>query len=242
MVDFSDVVAFAEAHRRCGPVTPAVSSEPSGAYMLTLHCGCGATHGRRVSAEDAAHAPLAAGTRVSAPAGRPDPPRVTPSPELLRAMQDALEADDETLAAQPTATGSRAEHEAPATLERDGPRLTPSPELEAVLRAAIDAEDAPALPTASPPPPAPKRAMPAPPPIVGLDSTVRAAVRDHDRLRGALDSNAAMTNAPGPSPKPHTIWFAVATVVVLAVVGAAVYIMDAPDAEVPPSGVVRTVR
>jgi hypothetical protein len=242
MVDFSDVVAFAEAHRRCGQVTPAVNSEPSGAYMLTLRCGCGATHERRVSAEDAAHAPVAASADVAAPVDRPAPPRVTPSPELLRAMQDALEADDEALAAQPTPTGSRGEHEASATLERDGPRLTPSPELEAVLRAAIDAEDAAALPTASPPPPAPKRVAPAPPPIVGLESTVRAAVRDHDRLRGALDSNAAVTNAPGTSPKPHTIWFAVAAVAVLAAVGAAVYIMDAPDADVPPSGVVRTVR
>jgi hypothetical protein len=80
MVDFSNVLAFAAAHRACGLVTPAVTSEPSGAYMLTLRCLCGTTHERRVSAEEAAHAPIAAGAGVTAGSRLPDRPRVTPTP------------------------------------------------------------------------------------------------------------------------------------------------------------------
>jgi len=242
MIDFSDVVAFAEGHRACGPITPSVNSEASGAYMLTLLCCCGAGHERRVSAEEAAHAPVA---RVTAPAERADPPRVTPSPELLRVMQEALEANDDALA-PPIPVPARAESDASPPFDHEGPRLAPSPELETVLRAAIEAEEAAAIPTASAPPrrPSPRRlASTPPPPIADVESTVRAAVREHDRLRGSLEPWAPITNAAGPSPKPHRIWFAIAAVVFLAAVGAAVYIMDAPDATMPPpSGVVRTVR
>src|SRR2546426_10737950 len=92
MADFSDVMVFAQTHGSCGGVTPAVSPSAAGGYRLTLTCACGATLERRVNADEAVQAPFANG---AAPASRrPGPPRVTPSPELERAMQEALAAAD----------------------------------------------------------------------------------------------------------------------------------------------------
>jgi hypothetical protein len=256
MADFSDVVGFAEAHRACGLITPTVTSESSGAYTLTLRCPCGATHERHVSADEAAHAPVAARVPATATARRPEPPRITPSPDLLRVMQEALEAE-EALERQ-DAPAAEVSTSATRHPDRDGPRIAPSAELEAVLRAAIEAEDAaataappitpsPSTPSPSSPPSAPT-ALPSKrlarvAPLANVDDTVRAALRDHDRLQAVTDERARVADAPLAPPKPRTMWLALATLVLLAAVGAAVYVIDAPDADVPPtSGVARTVR
>ena len=60
MVDFSDVMRFAETHRACGSVAPAITPQPSGGYLLTLTCACGAVLDRRVTADEATHAPFLA--------------------------------------------------------------------------------------------------------------------------------------------------------------------------------------
>src|SRR5947209_5254015 len=154
MVDFSDVMRFAETHRACGSVAPAVTPQPSGGYLLTLTCACGAFLDRRVTADEAMHAPFLAGVPPSAPPPRPvvaaptaprkpDPPRLTPSPELERAMREALEAEEAAAAATPAPAARRAPATpaAPPTDTRD--RKAPSPELEEVLRRAVAAASTP---------------------------------------------------------------------------------------------------
>src|SRR3989475_8391829 len=112
MVDFSDVMRFAEPPGGCAGAAPAVTPQPSGGYLLTLTCACGAFLDRRVTADEAMHAPFLAGVPPSAPPPRPvvaaptaprkpDPPRLTPSPELERAMREALEAEEAEAAATP---------------------------------------------------------------------------------------------------------------------------------------------
>jgi hypothetical protein len=203
MVNFSDVVVFAEAHRGCGPVTPAVTSQPSGAYTLTLRCACGASHERRVSAEEAAHAPVTAGGARSATPPPQERPRVAPSPDLLRVMQEAIDAEE---AAGGSATSSTPTTPAPTT-----------------------------------PPPA-KRVVPVAP-MTNVDDTVLAALRDHDHRRAITGERAGGAGAPLAPPKPRTMWLALAALALLVAVGAAVYVIDAPDGDVPAtSGVVRTVQ
>src|SRR2546428_10471468 len=173
MVDFSDVVRFAETHRACGGVTPAATPQPSGGYLLTLTCACAAVMDRWVTAEEAAHAPFRTG--APPPALRePDPRRLTPSPEFERARRDRLDADPE-----PTPT-------APAP-ERPTPRSAPSAALEAVLHEALEAEEAAAAPQAprsSPPTPAPPAPhhphRPAPPPAPPPHLRQRAAPPPHE--------------------------------------------------------------
>src|SRR2546422_3137302 len=138
MVDFSDVMRFAETHRACGSVAPAITPQPSGGYLLTLTCACGAVFDRRVTADEATHAPFLAGVPPSALPPRPivaaptvprkpDPPRLTPSPELERAMREALEAEEAEAAATPAPVAGRAPATpaAPATDARD--RKAPNP-------------------------------------------------------------------------------------------------------------------
>src|SRR3989442_13247399 len=145
MVHSPDVMRFAETPRAWGSVAPAITPQPSGGYLLTLTCACGAVLDRRVTADEATHAPFLAGVPPSAPPPRPivaaptvprkpDPPRLTPSPELERAMREALEAEEAEAAATPAPVAGRAPATpaAPATDTRD--RKAPRPELEEVRR------------------------------------------------------------------------------------------------------------
>src|SRR3989442_12785476 len=169
MVDFSDVMRFAETHRACGSVAPAITPQPSGGYLLTLTCACGAVLDRRVTADEATHAPFLAGVPPSAPPPRPivaaptvprkpEPPRLTPRPELERAMREALEAEEAEAAATPAPVAGRAPPTpaAPATDTRD--RKAPRPELEGGLPQA----GAPTAPRPQPPKPAAAEPPPRP--------------------------------------------------------------------------------
>jgi hypothetical protein len=239
MIDFSDVLGFAEMHRTCGRITPAVSPQPSGGYLLTLTCACGASLARTVTADEAAQAPFATGGPPPAAAShRPEPPRPTPSPELERAMREALEAEDASAPAPPPPSTratpriapsaeleavmlqALAAEEASAADPRD--RTAPSPELEDILRQAVTASDA-ELEREKPAPP--KRAA-APPPTANVQETVRAALREQQRLRGDLARNAA-----GERPGSFRIWLGLVVVVLLAGAGGAVYVTNAPEPE-----------
>ena len=219
MADFSDVVVFAQTHGSCGGVTPAVSPSAAGGYLLTLTCACGATLQRRVNADEAAQAPFANGT-ASAPR-RPDRPRVTPSPDLERAMQEALEAEE---AATTTVT---------STPRRETPRIAPRPdrdavrapsvELEDALRQAVAASDSEA-PPARPVPPKPA----AVPRMSNVQGTVRAALREQERLRADVGA------APAPArPKSRAIWVVVAVLLVLAAVTIFFYVASELELEAP---------
>src|SRR3989442_9695695 len=140
MVDFSDVMRFAETHRACGSVAPAITPQPWGGYLLTLTWACGAVLDRRVTADEATHAPFLAGVPPSAPPPRPivaaptvprkpDPPRLTPSPELERAMREALEAEEAEAAATPAPVAGRAPPTPPAPATDKREREAPSPEV-----------------------------------------------------------------------------------------------------------------
>ena len=252
MVDFSDVVRFAETHRACGGVTPAATPQPSGGYLLTLTCACAAVMDRWVTAEEAAHAPFRTG--APPPALRePDPRRLTPSPAFERARRDTLDADPE-----PTPTA-----QAP---ERPTPCIAPSAALEAVLHEALEAEEAAAAaqaPRSSPPTPAPpapnkrertapspdlqevlRQAVaapatelepkkPSPPrraarpaPTANVAATVRAALREQERLRGALARDVDTAR-----PKSRKMWLGLAVLVVLAGAAAGLYVANTPEAE-----------
>jgi hypothetical protein len=226
MVDFSDVIQFAKTHRPCGGVTPAVRPEPSGGYLLTLTCGCGAVLDRQVTADEAPHVPFASSAPAApptAPVPRPrsERPRPTPSPEIERAMQEALAAEEEAAVAAVV----------PAP-ERVQPRTAPSQALEDVLREALAAEEAAA---AAPPPrasssaaaPAPKRSV-APLPVSNVEETVKAALREQERLRGALTPSAAPAR-----PRSRARWLGVAIVVVMVAGGAAFYVAETLEPDAP---------
>jgi hypothetical protein len=247
MGDFSDLMAFTQTHRACGGLTPAIRGQFSGGYLLTLTCACGATSERRLSAEEAAHGPFATAVPAAGRPRRPDRPRPAPSPELERAMREALEAEDAVTSAP----------------ERQGSRIVARPELDAVPREAIGAEEAAATPSPSRPSPSPpaaapgearKRAAPsleleaalrravgashpeleprkpgrksAVPTLAtsNVEKTVRAALAEQQRLRGAL-ATATMRQRP----KSRTLWFVLASLAVLAGAGAAVYVADTPE-------------
>ncbi len=235
MVDFSDVMRFAETHRACGSVAPAVTPQPSGGYLLTLTCACGAFLDRRVTADEATHAPFLAGVPPSAPPPRPvvaaptaprkpDPPRLTPSPELERAMREALEAEEAAAAATPAPAARRAPATpaAPPTDTRD--RKAPSPELEEVLRRAVAASAAELEPRK---PASAKRAA-GPARTANVAETVRAALREQERLRDDLTKAAAPDR-----PRSRTMWLGLAALVVLAGTGAVLYVGNAPEPESP---------
>jgi hypothetical protein len=252
MVDFSDVMEFAASHRTCGGIAPAVGVQPSGGYLLTLTCACGATLDRRVSADEAARAPFLTGAPAAEAPRRPEPPRVTPSPELQRAMQEALEAEEAEVPPAPVA-------------ERQAPRVAPSPELEAVLREALEAEEAAAptparapRPTAPPTDagartapsaeiedvlrkavaasdaelergtvaPPPKRA--APPPMSNVQATVRAALREQTRLRVDLAKDR-----PGARPTSRTRRLGLMALAMLTAAAAVFYVAQGPEPETP---------
>jgi hypothetical protein len=233
MVDFSDVMQFAQTHRPCGGVTPAVRPEPSGGYLLHLACACGAIFDRRVTAHEAAHVPFGSSATAPPAAAQAAPtvaraqrshsarPRPTPSPELERAMQEALAAEA-----------------APADLappiDREPPRITSSQALEDVLREALAAEDnAAAAPlsraSSSASAPAPRRPV-APMPASHVQDTVKAALREHDRLRGALTPTAAQ-----PRRRSRARWLGVAVLVVIVAGGAAFYVAETLEPEAPAS-------
>src|SRR5882724_3310290 len=267
MVDFSDVMRFAETHRACGRVAPAVTPQPSGGYLLTLTCACGAVLDRWVTADEAAHAPFLAGAPPSAPPPRPigaaataprtpDRPRPTPSPELERAMREALEAEEATPEPAPArparriapspeleavlrealeaeeaaavatpAPAARPSPSTPATPMTDtGDRKAPSPELEEVLRQAIAASAAELEPRKAP---SPKRAA-GPARTANVAETVRAALREQERLRGDLTKAAAIDR-----PTSRSMWLGLVALVVVAGGGAALYVANAPEPESP---------
>jgi len=223
MVDFSDVMQFAQAHHPCGGVTPAVRPEPSGGYLLTLTCACGAVLDRQVTAEEAAHVPFvsaapAAPPAAPAPRRRSARPRPTPSPELERAMQEALAAEEAAVATVSPAP------------EREPPRTAPSQALEDVLREALAAEDAAAVapaPSASSSAAAPKRSV-APLPVANVQETVKAALREQDRLRGALAPSAAHAR-----PRSRARWLGVALFVVIVAGGSAFYFAETLEPDAP---------
>ena len=225
MVDFSDVVRFAETHRRCGGVSPAVSTQPSGAYLLTLSCACGAVLDRLVTADEAKHAPFLTGAPAPVVAAtaprRPDPPRLTPSPELERVMREAVEAEE--AAAMPAAPPSRSTP--PPAISEKHDRTAPSPQLEAVLRQAVTASAA-ELETKKPP--SPKRA-PAPPRTANVRATMTAALREQERLRVDL------THAPrSRRTRTRRVWLGLAALVIVgAGAGAVVYVGSAPEEDAP---------
>src|SRR5947209_4540342 len=218
MVDFSDVMRFAETHRACGSVAPAVTPQPSGGYLLTLTCACGAFLDRRVTADEAMHAPFLAGVPPSAPPPRPvvaaptaprkpDPPRLTPSPELERAMREALEAEEAAAAATPAPAARRA------------PATPAAPPTRAVAASAAELE--PRKPASA------KRAA-GPARTANVDETVRAALREQERLRDDLTKAAAPDR-----PRSRTMWLGLAALVVLAGTGAVLYVGNAPEPESP---------
>jgi hypothetical protein len=225
MADFSDVIQFVRTHRPCGGVTPAVRPEPPGGYLLTLTCGCGAVLDRQVTADEAPHVPFANAAPAAPPAAQaPRPssarPRPTPSPELERAMQEALAAEEKAPAAV----------EPPP--EREPPRTALSQALEDVLREALAAEEAAA---AAPPPrasasaavPAPKRSV-APLPVANVQETVKAALREQERRRGALTPSAAHAR-----PRSRARWLGVAILVVMVAGGAAFYVAETLEPDAP---------
>src|SRR5438445_5551848 len=218
MVDFSDVMRFAETHRACGSVAPAVTPQPSGGYLLTLTCACGAFLDRRVTADEAMHAPFLAGVPPSAPPPRPvvaaptaprkpDPPRLTPSPELERAMREALEAEEAAAAATPAPAARRA------------PATPAAPPARAVAASAAELE--PRKPASA------KRAA-GPARTANVAETVRAALREQERLRDDLTKAAAPDR-----PRSRTMWLGLAALVVLAGTGAVLYVGNAPEPESP---------
>ena len=218
MVDFSDVMRFAETHRACGSVAPAVTPQPSGGYLLTLTCACGAFLDRRVTADEAMHAPFLAGVPPSAPPPRPvvaaptaprkpDPPRLTPSPELERAMREALEAEEAAAAATPAPAARRA------------PATPAAPPTRAVAASAAELE--PRKPASA------KRAA-GPARTANVAETVRAALREQERLRDDLTKAAAPDR-----PRSRTMWLGLAALVVLAGTGAVLYVSNAPEPESP---------
>ena len=225
MVDFSDVMQFAQTHRPCGGVTPAVRPEPSGGYLLTLTCACGAVLDRQVTAEEAAHVPFARAAPAAPPAApaprrRSARPRPTPSPELECAMQEALAAEEAAVATV-----------APAP-EREPPRTAPSQALEDVLREALAAEDAAAVAPAprassSAAAPAPKRSV-APLPVANVQETVKAALREQDRLRGGLAPSAAHAR-----PRSRARWLGLALLVVIVAGGSAFYFAETLEPDAP---------
>jgi hypothetical protein len=100
MADFSDVIEFAHSHRRCGGLATTIRPEPAGGYFLTITCACSVVLDRRVTADEASHVPFASAApaapstaRAMAPR-RSARPRRTPSPELERAIQNALAAEE----------------------------------------------------------------------------------------------------------------------------------------------------
>jgi len=225
MIDFSDVMQFAQTHRPCGGVTPAVRPESSGGYLLTLTCGCGAVLDRRVTAEEAAHVPFASAAPAAPPStqaarSRSPRPRPTPSPELERAMQEALAAEEEAVAVVAAAP------------EREPPRTAPRQALGDVLREALAAEDAAA---AAPPPralssaaaPAPKRSV-APLPVPNVQETVKAALREQERLRGALTPSTVHAR-----PRSRARWLSVAILGVMVAGGAAFYVAETLEPDAP---------
>jgi hypothetical protein len=225
MADFSDVMQFAQTHRPCGGITPAVRPEPSGGYLLTLACACGAVLDRQVTADEAAHVPFASAAPAAPPAAqaprrRSARPRPTPSPELERAMQEALAAEEAAVATV-----------APAP-EREPPRTAPSQALEDVLREALAAEDAAAVAPAprassSAAAPAPKRSV-APLPVANVQETVKAALREQDRLRGGLAPSAAHAR-----PRSRARWLGLALLVVIVAGGSAFYFAETLEPDAP---------
>src|SRR5207245_6818197 len=184
-------------------VAPAITPQPSGGYLLTLTCACGAVLDRRVTADEATHAPVLAGVPPSAPPPRPvvaaptaprkpDPPRLTPSPELERAMREALEAEEAASAATPAPAARRAPATpaAPPTDTRD--RKAPTPELEEVLRRAVAASAA----ALEPRKPASAKRAAGPARTANVAETGRAALREQERLRGDLTEAGAPRSRP----------------------------------------------
>jgi len=217
MADFSDVMVFAQTHGSCGGVTPAVSPSAAGGYRLILTCACGATLERRVNADEAAQAPFA---NAAAPAPRrPDRPRVTPSPELERAMQEALAAEE----AAPSVTSAPPRETPPiAPRPERAAAQAPSVELEDVLRQAVAASDAEASPARSAPP---KRGVPR---MSNVQGTVRAALREQERLRADVAAEPAPVR-----PKSRALWLIAAALLVLAAVTAFLYVASELELEAP---------
>jgi hypothetical protein len=231
MADFSDVLHFAQTHRPCGRLTPAVRPEPTGGYLLTLACGCGAVLDRAVTADEAAHVPFAGPATAPPPAAhaapgaapttrsRPAQPRPAPSPELERAMQEALAAEEAAVAAV-------------APVEREPARTAPSQALEDVLREALAAEGQasaapPSRPSSPAAPPPPKRSV-APLAATQVQDTVKAALLEQERLRGALTPSAARTR-----PRSRARGLAVAILVVMVAGGASFYVAETLEPEAP---------
>jgi len=193
MSDFADVEEFGRLHAACGGIKPAATPEPSGGYLLTLTCACGATLDRRVTVEDAKK-PLPLPRRSVAPAPpaqRPAPSRPAPAPssELQEALRAALAADAGTDAPP-----------APAT-----PPAPPSGDLERVMREALaSSEAAPVPPRAPASPAAPERTSPG---KLNLDSTIRTALSQ----QSALTAAAAARPAP---PRTRLAWLIVLALVV----------------------------
>jgi hypothetical protein len=219
MVPFSDVMGFAQAHRPCGGITPAVRSKPDGGYLLTLTCVCGARFHRHVTPDEAAHVPVQ--SAAPAPSRHAARPRPTPSPELERATQDALAAEEQAAA-----------EVAPAP-ERKTRRIERSQALEDVLREALAAEDAAAA--AAPQPRASSAAgtsskrSAAPLPVSSVEETVKAALLEQERLRDTFSPGSAPAR-----PGLRARWIGAVLLVAAIAGGAAVYVAETfePDAPV----------
>lgn len=131
-------------------------------------------------------------------------------------MQEAIDAED-------VLVEDGAPSEAPLP-ERERPRTAPSPELQAA-----PISTAPASPASAPEKPVRSVA-----PLANVDDTIRAALRDHDRLHGRGDDAAVTADGPQTLARPRPIWIALAVLVFLVAIGIAVYVVDAPDAPVTP--------
>ena len=207
MTDFADVEQFGREHGGCGGITPSAAPQPSGGFLLTLTCTCGATFERWVTPEEAGR-PLPLPPRTIAPGGRPAAPPRPPGGDLEAALRAAVEAEDATGAAPPA--------RAPA-----GPPNAPAADMDAVMREALAAESKPSAPPAGPSPGVPRWS----PPKLNLDTTIRTALTQ----QAALSAGA---KRPAAAPRTRVVWLLLFAIVGL---GAAVALYFAGTAETPPA-------
>jgi hypothetical protein len=134
-------------------------------------------------------------------------------------MQEALAAEEAAVAAV-------------APVEREPTRTAPSQALEDVLREALAAEGQagaapPSRPSSPAAPPPPKRSV-APLAAAQVQDTVKAALLEQERLRGALTPSAARTR-----PRSRARGLAVAILVVMVAGGASFYVAETLEPEAP---------
>ena len=199
MSGFADVERFGREHAACGGLTPHAAPQPSGGYLLTLTCACGATFDRMVTIEEARQPlPLPPGVIAASGAGRKSSAVARPAPAPSADLEEALRA---ALAAEESTTSGPESH--PRGAPPESPR-----DLDAITREALkilDEAGGSGPRSASPPP---GRTSPA---RLNLDSTIRTALTQQAEMK---------TAGAAAGQRPRRVWPLVLALVALGVTAA----------------------